>query len=460
MATVSGKKTLIWVIALVALATFYYSYEIRGGKRRQEAARQESLLLSVRPDEVSGLTLKRAADTIAAVKRQGQWQLTAPLSAPADTRKLDDMVRYMAKLHVLRKIDERPEKLEPFGLADPTLEIRLRRQGPSGAVSVRLGAQNPTGRGYYAQVEGRTAMYLIPSAAKSELDASLYDLRDKTVLAFASSEVREIRLESATEPAVVLQRQDDHWQMTAPVQDRGDAPQIRTLLQRLRDVKAQAFVAETPSDLTPYGLADPALRVSLTVGPDRTVTTLLLGSLDAERKGVYAKRDDAANVVLLPQQFWQDLPTTAMALRDKKLLAFDTSTVQKVQLRYPDTTLMLERQGDTWRLTAPEAHPLQKPRQVDALLYDLSTLEYVRTFSKTAADGAQYGLDPPRVQITVWPENGEPLPPLRIGKTVETDDEARNLVYATVGSKTPLYAIEAKVFDDLPKTPSDLAPPR
>lgn len=457
----SGKKTLIWAVALLALATFYYVYEIRGGQRRQETAYQESLLVSVRPDEVTGLTLERASETITAVKRQEHWQLTAPLAVPGDTRKLDDMVRYVAELQSLRKVAERPEKLEPFGLADPTVVLRLRRQEPSEATAVRLGAQNPTGRGYYAQVEGKTAVYLVPSAAKSQLDASLYDLRDKTVLAFATSEVQEIRLESASAPAVVLRRQDDHWQMTAPVQTRADTQQVRTLLRRLHGAKVRAFSAETPSDLTPYGLADPAWRISLTVGSDRTVATLVLGKEDAERKGIYAKRADAANVVLLPQQFWQDLPTTALALRDKKLLAFDTATVKKVQLRYPDTTLTLERQGDTWQLTEPEVRTLQERWQVDTLLHDLSTLEFVRTVAETVADGAQYGLQPPRAQITVWREDGTALAPLLIGKAVKkTDDDTRSLVYATVGSKPPLYAIEAKVFDALPKTPSDLAPPR
>lgn len=457
----SGTKTLIWAVVLVVLATLYYFYDIRGGQRRHEAARQDALLVQVQPEEVTGLSLERASETITAVKRQGRWQLTAPLSAPGDPRKLDTMVRSLAELQVLRTVTEQPDALASFGLADPRLTVRLQRPAPSEAVTVRLGNRNPTGSGYYARVEGQAPVYLIPSTAENDLNASVYDLRDKTVLTFPLSEVQEVRIESATTPAVHLQRQDDAWQLTAPVQDRADAQQVRRLLQGLRDVEVQAFVAETPSDLAPYGLAKPRWRVSLTVGPERTTTTLLLGSTADDGQGVYAKRDAAANVVVLPPQFWHALPTTVAALRDKKLLRFDPAAVQQVQLRYPETTLQLERRGDTWHLTAPETTPLQERWSVDALLYDLSTLEYVRRLPEATADEAEVGLQAPRVQITVWTEAAEPLPPLLIGQTIAgVDDDTEDLVYARVGTEPPLYAIDGQILDDLPSTPSDLSAAR
>ena len=83
----SPKKTLLWTLLLLALAAFYYLYEIEGEKKRQEATRQQELLFHFAADAVTALTVKRADETITAVKRAGRWQLTAPLSTPGDGEK-------------------------------------------------------------------------------------------------------------------------------------------------------------------------------------------------------------------------------------------------------------------------------------------------------------------------------------------------------------------------------------
>jgi Domain of unknown function (DUF4340) len=597
---VSGTKTLVWAGVLLALAAFYYVYEIQGGKRRQEATRQQELLVHFAADDVTGLTLQRATDTITAVKRDGRWQLTAPLSAPGDARKYGELVQRLTEIRRLRLVEEQPATLEPFGLTSPGLEIQISLKEQSAPLVLRLGGKNPTGSGYYTQVEGRPAVYLIDTSTKDTLDASLHDLRDKTVLAFETADVQEVQIIPGAEAPVVLQRQEkDQWQMTAPTNTRADERQVQSLLRSLRDVKVQAFVAEQPAALEPYGLHTPMLRLALTVGTDRTVKTLLLGKLDTDQKGIYAKRNDADNVLLLPQQFWDNLPKTVTALRDKtllhydrehivrlelhapegpivitrtgprqykleqpivtdgdsdtiysllwdlkelkakdfvadtpeasstyglepprrritlwekpsdnasetlhtmlfgdenpeqqgtyvkiaerptialvdsleaqrligrtvfdlrnkKLLAFETEAIQKIQLQYPTSALTLERQGDSWRLSEPQKQAIQTRWKVDNLLYELSTLEYASVVAETVENGVPYGLDTPQFQVTLWRRDGTTLGPLSIGKTADPGSDGTRLVYAQANPHAPLYTVKAEFLGRLPKTPADL----
>jgi hypothetical protein len=408
---VSGTKTVVWAVVLLALAAFYYVYEIQGGKRRQEAARQQELLMHFAADNVTGLTLQRATDTITAVKRDGRWQLTAPLSAPGDERKYGELVRHLTELRRLRLVEEQPTTLEPFGLTPPSLEIQVNLQEQTSPLVLRLGGKNPTGSGYYTQVEGRPAVYLIDTSTKDALDASLHDLRDKTVLAFDNADVQEVQIASGTEAPVILQRQEkDQWQMTAPTNARADEKQVRSLLQSLRDVKVQAFVAEQAADLEPYGLHTPMLRLALTVGPDRTVKTLLLGKLDTNQKGVYAKRHDADNVLLLPQQFWDNLPKTATALRDKILLHYDREHIVRLELQTPEGQIVITRTG-------PRQYKLEQPVATDgdsdaiySLLWDLKELKAKDFVADTAAAPGSYGLEPPRRRITLWEKPSDNAP--------------------------------------------------
>jgi hypothetical protein len=585
-------------VVLLVLAAFYYVYEIQGGKRRQEATRQQELLVRLVADDVTGLTVQRATETITAVKHDGRWQLTAPLSAPGDERKYQELVRRLAELRRLRVVEEQPAALEPFGLTTPSLEIRVGLKDQTAPLVLRLGDKNPTGSGYYTQVEGHAAVYLIDTAAKDVLDASLHDLRDKTVLAFETAEVQEVQVTPAAAAPIVLQRQEkDQWQMTAPTSAKADNGQVQTLLQKLREVKVQAFAAESPTELEPYGLHAPALRLALTVGTDQTVKTLLLGTLDADKKGVYAKRNEADNVLLLPQQFWDSLPKTATALRDKtilqydrehvtrlellapdgeivvtrtgprqykleqpvatagdgdtissllwdlkelkakdfvadaseasgvyglepprwrvtlwekssdnapetthtllfgaetpdgtyvqlagrptiflvdsleaqrlmgrtvfelrnkKLLAFETGAIQKIQLQYPTSAFTLERHGDAWQVSAPNKQAIQKRWKVDNLLYELSTLEYAQMVAETAADQSRYGLDAPQAQITLWQRDGPSIGPLALGTAADPGSDGTRLVYAQALPNTSLYAIKAAFLERLPKTPDEL----
>ena len=199
----SGKKTLVWAVVLLALAAFYYIYEMQGGQKRQEAASKRTLLFQFAADDVTGFTVKREQDTVHAEKRDGHWYLTQPLAVRGDDQKYSELTRYVADLHQTRVVDEQPQSLEPYGLAAPRLEIQVTLKDQPKPLILRLGATNPTGGSYYTQVEGRPQVYLVSGVAKDVLDASLHALRDKTVLAFTPAEVQEVQLARGTDAPVV-----------------------------------------------------------------------------------------------------------------------------------------------------------------------------------------------------------------------------------------------------------------
>lgn len=596
----SGKKTLIWAVVLVALAAFYYLYEIRGGQQRQEAATKRERLFQFAANDVTGLTIKREQEPVRAEKRDGHWYLTEPLAVRGDDQKYRELTRHLAELRHTRVVEEHPATLEPFGLTAPRLEVEVTLKDQPTPVSLRLGSANPTGGSYYAQVAGRAEVYLVSSMSKDVLDASLHALRDKTVLAFTPAEVQEVHLARGTEAPVVLQRQEgDTWRLTAPVHARADDQQVRALLQRLRDAKVQAFIAEDATELASYGLQTPALHISLGVGQGHAPLTLMLGNVDTEHKGVYARRGEETRVLLLPQDLWDKLPKTATALRDKtllqferehitrleilspqehivltntgprqyameqpvstagdgdaifsllwdlkelkakefvaetpdgldlyglepprqritlwakapadqeavaheivfgdeapdaqgvyvrvgggpiiylvghaeaqriikktafdlrykKLLAFTTDTIQKLQVHYPTAQITVERSGQGWKLTAPHKGEIPQRWKIDHALYELSTLEYAHIVAETVDDRSRYGLDAPQVQITLWQKDGTSLGPLSVGKTAEHEIAGTKTVYAQVGAQPALYALKPDFLNRLPKTTAEL----
>lgn len=401
----SGKKTVIWTLLLLVLGGFYYLYEIRGAKSRQEAAQQKERLVPLAADDVMGITIQRATETIRAVKRDAHWYLTEPLSGPGDDQKYRDMVRYLTDLRQLRLVDEHPATLAPFGLTPPTVEVQVQRRDQNTPLVLRLGEKNPTGSGFYAQVEGQTAIYLVSTAAKDMLDASLFDLRDKTVLAFEPAAVQEVQIIDDNATTIQVQRQDAaHWQLTVPVHAAADEKQVQALLRHLHEAKVQAFVAEEATELEPYGLHTPMRRLVLTLTPEGTTKTLWLGKADPERQGLYARRDKATQVLLLPQTWWENLPKTATALRDNTLLRYERDRIARLEMLSADERIVITRTGE-------RQYQLEEPFQtagdadtIYGLLGDLHELKAQDFVTEAPEQLTPYGLAPPRLRVTLWEE--------------------------------------------------------
>jgi hypothetical protein len=373
---VSGKKTLAWAVVLLALAAFYYIYEMQGGQQRQEAASKRTLLFQFAADTVTGFTVKREQDTVHAEKRDGHWYLTQPLAVRGDDQKYSELTRYVADLHQTRVVDEQPQSLEPYGLAAPRLEIQVTLKDQPKPLILRLGATNPTGGSYYTQVEGRPQVYLVSGVAKDVLDASLHALRDKTVLAFTPAEVQEVQLGRGTDAPVVL--------------------------QRLHDVKVQAFIAEDTAELESYGLQTPVWQVSLHIAQEHAPLRLSLGMVDSERKGVYARLGDAPRVLLLPQELWENLPKTATTLRDKTLIKFERENVTRLEIQAPNEHIVITSSGPRQYTMEQPVHTPGDSDAIYSLLWDIQDLK-VKDFVAETPDALDlYGLDVPQRRITVW----------------------------------------------------------
>jgi len=192
------------------------------------------------------------------------------------------------------------------------------------------------------------------------------------------------------------------WRLTAPVSARADDQQVRGILQRLQGVKVQEFIAEEATDLEPYGLQPPALHVRLNVGQDQAPLTLMLGKVDTERKGVYAKHGETARVFLLPQDVWDNLPKTATAVRDKTLLQYEREHITRLETQSPNEHIVLTTTG-------PRQYAMEQPVQtagdgdaISGLLWDIKELKAKEFVAETSEALELYGLDAPRLRIALW----------------------------------------------------------
>lgn len=452
------KTTAFLAVVLIGLGTFFYVYEVRQGPAREKAATvKDRVWTELEAKDIDDVTIKRGAEVIHLRRVDSAWTLTAPVEAKAESRPVDDLLSSLATARVEREIDANPSKLADFGLEPAAAEISFKAKGQEHGL--RLGVKNPTGLWVYAQQTGKPAVFLAPESLLRDAQKSVTDFRDRTVLAFERKDVKglEVKLSSSQTLAARLGSPDD-WQMTAPLAGPADREQISGLLEKLKAAKIKEFVAEapkappkSPKPADPYGLDRP-LSVTLWLGEEkeRAAKTLRFGKPVPSSKAVYAQREGDATVFLVDEELLKAVPTSAPALRDKTVFAYDRGKLERVELESPRGKVTLALEAGAWRITAPVALKADEGAMSNLLwkARDLRAKEFVAEDAKRLV---QWGLDHPQVRLSVWEKDAKEPRTLLLAPAKGKDG-----AYASVGPVGPVLLVDAKALSDLSLSAQDL----
>jgi uncharacterized protein DUF4340 len=447
--------TAVLAVLLAGLATFYYVYEVRQAPEREKAAAVKDRLwkeleakdveeIVVRKGDAEALRLKKAGDA---------WSLVAPVAAPADRRAADDLATALATLRVEREIEANPQKPSDFGLAPPALEVTFKAKGQDR--TVKLGAKSPSGIWAYAQEAGKPAVLLVPEGLLKDAQKAPSEFRDRTLLTFERKDVKtvEVRGPGGQVLAAAGVKDAEEWQLTAPLAAPADRDAVTGLLEKLRAAKIKEFVTDSPKSPAEYGLDRPT-RVTLVMGEaaSRTARTLRFGKAVPDKKGVFAQREGDDAVLLVEEDLWKSVPTSAMALRDKTVFTYDRGKVERVDLESSKGKVALALQDGKWRITVPAALRADEST-VSQLLFRARDLRARDFVAEDARRLAAYGLDKPVIRLSVWEKDAKEPRTLLLAPAREKDR-----AYATVLGQAAagVAAVDASALGDLARGVTDL----
>ncbi len=446
------QPTAALAALLIALAAFYYVYEVRLGPEREKAETRKGRVFAAEPAEVTELTIRRQADTVR-VKRDGEaWQVLEPVRARGDRGRIEDVLTTLVTAKMDRQVADRPASLAEFGLEPPAAEVTLALKDGR-TLGLALGAKNPTGVWVYARQRERPGVFVLSESVLRDATLPAADFRDRTVLAFGRQQVTGLEIATGEE-TLTVEHADGAWRLTRPRALPADAEALGDLLDKLTGARVKEFVAEAPRSLQPYGLDRP-VRVDVHLGreKDRATTTLLLGRVDSAKQGVYAMRPGETSVLLVPEELWKAVPRTVAAIRDKTVVAFEREKVRRLDLVSPKGEVTLERTDGAWRITQPEALPADQV-EVGALLAKLRNLK-AQAFLSEDASGIPRYLTRPEVRATLTVEGaGAPLTVL-LAPSSDTRG-GRPTAYAAVAGRGPVVLVEGSAVPDIGRSLAEL----
>ncbi len=265
---------------------------------------------------------------------------------------------------------------------------------------------------------------------------------------------------SAQVGTIVLSRpmsgDDRAWRIVKPLETEADSSAVDTLINSLKNLKAETVSSDPSKDLQPFGLKNPGTYVDLVFQPGGKAIIqkrLLAGDKAPVGYKAYFKRGDRTDVLLTGAYTKTSLEKRLFDLRQKTILSFEKDDVRKLVLDGPSGHAALTKTGNAWRLEEPAMGRASKA-EVEKILTALSGLRAVDVAAEDDADPASFGLDHPSmtVKITTGEQDKTAEREIEFGKV----DDAQKRVYVKHSSRKPVFLVSSYSLDGLKKSPGDL----
>ena len=189
-----------------------------------------------------------------------------------------------------------------------------------------------------------------------QFELALMDVRDKRYVQFDPDRLRGIELNHGSEQ-IAVERDNIHWRLTVPVEDRGDDVGVGQFLTQLRDARIEEFVDS--EDYKAAGLEEPWFQIKFYEGEDRELNGISFGNKSGTReyRTYLAKSVKSPHIFAADSAFVHQLVNAGHTFRARDVFTFNRHEVDRVELVFPDSNLTFDRQGpEKWNVTSHKNH--------------------------------------------------------------------------------------------------------
>jgi hypothetical protein len=374
----SGRSLLVLLALAAGLGAYIYFVEAK--REPSGAPETRDKVFTVESSAIEEIEIRSATGQATTLKKTGtDWQIVAPVTAPADSSTVESLLSSLASLEVQRVVEEAPAALAPFGLEPPRFSLAFRAAGSTTPQRINFGNKTPTGSDLYARLESQPRLFVVASYLEDTFNRETFALREKDALKFASTDVDSLTIERPGSPALTFSKKDSDWRLTAPVAGRADFGQVDGVVRAVDQAQMQAIVAgesgpPTAEELRKFGLDRP--QTTVTVGAGSTRASLAIGG-KKDDIGLYARDLSRPLVFTVPSTLLDDLRKTPDDVRQKDVFQFRAYSAAGLEVTHGGKKWSFTKEttpaagttpaSETWKKTAPEAGEVNQTAMTDWL---------------------------------------------------------------------------------------------
>lgn len=268
------------------------------------------------------------------------------------------------------------------------------------------------------------------------------------LLSFNEDEVESIILSYPQQEIQLKKGPSKKWKITQPLQVAADESTISGILATLNTSKVNRTIEENPSprDLKAFGLDKPQVKVSITLQMEESLPTILVGGKTPVGNSAYVKREGEPAVFLTNALLRSSLDKKLYDFRNKTIIELKGDAVKQLTLQGAKGDFALIKKGEEWFIDQPKSYRADQV-EIKGMLSTIRNMSARDFLEESPSDLKKYGLDQPRLQVTVlMGEKGEQKKIL-FGNKRKGKDE----VYLVLDSKGTIYTVYENVLKELDK---------
>lgn len=376
----------------------------------------------------------------------GEWKITEPQPLGADQTVVSGIVSTLSSLNSQRLVEDKATDWKPYGLDQPAFQLDIAEKDNK-TQKLLIGDDTPTGGAVYAMLAGDPRVFTLASYAKTSVDKSLSDLRDKRLLTVNPDKISRIELVTKGQD-IEFGRNKDEWQILRPKPLRADSSQVNELARKLTVARIE-FNGSDTKDVTSafaHGVTLATVKVTDESGTQELqIRKANTGKNQAGQNdgrnddAYYAKSSAVDGVYKINSDLGPALDKGVDDFRNKKLFNFGFTDPNRVELRIASKAYFLTRSGEDW---------WRDGKKTDAAAVQL----LISKLRDLAADKfLDSGFSNPTINVAVTSDDGKRMEKVLIAKFNDGYVAERE-------NDSSLYHLDSGAVDDLQKVADQIEP--
>jgi hypothetical protein len=394
-------------------------------------------ILTLAQDDITKVDIKKKSGDVVELQKDdaGKWQLVGAKPLRADQNEVSNLLSTLSSLSSERLIEEKAGNLADYGLAQPATQVAVTEKDNK-TQKLLIGDSAPSGNAVYVALAGDPRVFTLANYAKTSLDKSGKDLRDKRLLIFEQDKVSRVEL-SAKKQDIEFGRNKDEWQIVKPGPFRADDSKVGDLIRKLGDAKMDLNVSDDDQKKATASF-NSGTAVATAKVTDASGTEEL--QVRKNKDDYFAKSSAVEGVFKVGSDLGTALDKTVDDFRNKKLFDLGFAEPEKIELQDGPKTHFLTKGGSDWFSG--------DGKKVDAIGAE-ALVEKVRDLA--ASKFVDSGFGAVAVELTATSNGGKTVEKVLIAKDGDHYVAKRD-------GEPALYQLDPVVVTGLQKAAEDMKP--
>jgi hypothetical protein len=272
----------------------------------------------------------------------------------------------------------------------------------------------------------------------------------------ASGDIEKIDLRYPDREIIIARGGADTWKIVKPIETDAEQVTANEVANAVSGLEITDTVAQNTADLAQFGLAIPAVVVTVTTRDKRTLPGIMVGKDTPVGSSSYIKTTDKPAILLVSSGFPAQVNKTLNDLRTRVLFGVKPDDIHKIVIALADTpAIELDRTGDKWAIVKPGSYAADDS-EVKRFVDMLTEARVVNFVGDESTNLDKYGLEKPRLTVSIYGGKDNAQESLMLGGKETGSTEGGIYARRGEGTDRPVCTVAGDAFDQLNKPLLDL----